>query len=47
MRILRVRFDSKLTLETHLREAVSKAARSLGVVRLAGKLFHCPLVLMS
>ena len=41
-RILVVTLDSKLTFETHLREVVSKAARSLGVVRGAGKLFDCP-----
>ena len=41
--------DSKLTLEMHAREVVSKAAmcRNLGVVRRAGKLFDCPRVLKS
>ena len=47
MRILEVTFDSKLTFETHLREVVSKAARSLVVVRRAGELFDCPRVLKS
>ena len=37
--------DSKLTFETHFQEVVSKAARSLRVVRQAGKLFDCPRVL--
>ena len=31
----------------HLREVVSKAARSLGIVRRAGKLFNCPRGLKS
>ena len=35
--ILGVTFDSKLTFEIHLREVVSKAARSLDVVLRAGK----------
>ena len=47
LRILGVTFDSKLTLQMHLRQVVSKAARNLGVVRRAGKLFDCPLVLQS
>ena len=34
-----------LTFETHLREVVSKAARSLDVVRRVGKLLDCPRVL--
>ena len=37
----------KLTFEIHLREFVSKAARSLGVVRLEEKLFDCPRALKS
>ena len=45
LRIFRVTFDSKLTFETHLREVVSKAARSLGVVPRLGKLFDCSRVL--
>ena len=47
LRILGVTFDSKLTFEIQLREVVSKAARSLGVVRQAGQLFNCPRVLKS
>ena len=47
LRILGVTFDSKLTFEAHLREVVSKAARNLGVVRRAGKLFDCPSALKS
>ena len=39
VRILGVTLDSKLTFETHLREVVSQVARSLGVMRRAGKLF--------
>ena len=46
-RILGVTLDSKLTFETHLCEVVSKAARSLGVVHCAGKLFDCSRVLLS
>ena len=38
---LEVTFDSKFTFETHSREVVSKAARSLGIVHRAGKLFDC------
>ena len=38
---------SKLTFETHLREIVSKTARSPRVVCRAGKLFDCPRVLKS
>ena len=37
--IFGVTFDSKWKFETHLREVVSKAARSLGVLRRAKKLF--------
>ena len=37
LRILGISLDSKLTFKTHLREVVSKAARSLGVVSRAGK----------
>ena len=40
--ILEVTFASKLTFEMHLKEVVSKAARNLGVMRQAGKLFDCP-----
>ena len=40
-------FASKLTFETHLHELVSRAAKSLGVVPRAGKLFYCPRVLKS
>ena len=47
LRILGVTLNSKLTLGIHLHEAVSKSARSLGVVRQAGKLFDCPCVLKS
>ena len=47
LRILGVIFGSKLTFETHLREVVLNASRSLGVVRQAKKLFDCPLVLKS
>ena len=47
MRILGVTIDSKLTFETFLQEFVSKAARILGVVRRAEKLFECPHVLKS
>ena len=45
MRILGVTIDSKLTFEAHLREVASVAARSLEVVRRAGKLFRYPRVL--
>ena len=41
LRILGVPFNSKLTFETHLREVVSKTARSLGVVRRTRKLYDC------
>ena len=44
-RILGVTFDSKLTFENQLRGVISMAARNLGVVRRAGKLFdylHMP-----
>ena len=47
LRILGVTFIFKLTFETHLREIGSKAARRVGVVRRAGKLFNCPHVLKS
>ena len=46
-RIVGVTSDSKLRIETHLREVVSKAAWSLGVVRRTGKLFDCPRVLKN
>ena len=39
LRILEVTLDSKLPFETHLREVVSRAARSLWIARRAGKLF--------
>ena len=45
LRILVVTLDSKMTSETHLWKVVSRAARSLGIVRRAGKLFACPRVL--
>ena len=41
LRILGETLDSKLTFETHMREVMSKAARSLGIVSLAGKLSTC------
>ena len=44
LHILRVTLDSNLTFETHLRKVESKAARRLGVVSRAGKLFDCPRV---
>ena len=47
LRILGVTFNFKLTFETHLREVVSKAVMSLGVVRRTGKLFDRPCVLKS
>ena len=47
LRILGVTFDSKVTFETHLREVVSKAVMSLGVVHRAGNLFDCPRVLKN
>ena len=47
MRILSVTLDSNLTFETPLREVETNAARSLGVVRCAGKLFDCPRELKS
>ena len=45
MLILGATLDSELTFETHLWKDVSKAARNLGIVRRAGKLFDCPRVL--
>ena len=45
LRILGVTLDSKLTLETQLREVVSKPAKNLGVVHRKGKLVACPRVL--
>ena len=47
MPILGLPSDSKLKSETHLREVVSKAARSLEIVRRVGKLSDCPRVLKS
>ena len=44
LRILGATFYFKLTPKTHLREVVSKAARSHGVVLRARKLFDCPRV---
>ena len=38
---------SKLTFETHLRGVGLKGAKSLGVVRRAGKLYDCPRGLKS
>ena len=46
LRFLEANLHSTLTFETHLRN-VSKAARSLGVVRRPGKLFDCPSVLKN
>ena len=43
---LGVTLDSKLTFDTHLHEVMSKAAKSLGAVRRAGKV-DCLLVLKS
>ena len=43
-RILGIILYSKLMFETHLQDVVSKTARSLEVVRRAGKLFGCPRV---
>ena len=42
LRILEVALGTKLTFETHLWDVVSKATRSLGVVRQTGKLFDYP-----
>ena len=39
--ILGATFYSKVTLETHLREVVSKVVRSLGAVLRPEKLFDC------
>ena len=47
LRILGVALDSKLTFKTCSGEVVSKTAKSLGVMRRAGKLFDCPRVLKS
>ena len=47
MRIFEITLDSTLTFEIHLREVVSKAVRSLGVVHRAGKLFAFRHVLKS
>ena len=47
LRILEVTFNYKFTFETHLRVAVSKAARILSVVRRAGNLFDYVRVLKS
>ena len=47
LRILGVPLDFKLTLETYLREVVSKAVRSLGVVRRARKLLDYTRVVKS
>ena len=40
-RILGVTLDSQLTFEIHLREVMTRTARSLSVVLQAGKLFDC------
>ena len=45
--ILGATLDSKLSFEPHLREVVSKAAISMGVVRQTGKLVDCLRVLKS
>ena len=47
LHILGITFESKLTFETHLHKVVSKAARSLSIVRRAGELFDCQCVLKS
>ena len=47
MRILVITLDAKLAFETHLREVMSNAAKSLSVVRRAGSLYGCPSVLKS
>ena len=47
LRILGTTLDSKLSFDTYLQEIVSKAARSLGVIRRAGKLLGCSRVLKS
>ena len=39
--MLGVALATKLTFETHLREVVSKAPNSLGIVRRIGKLLDC------
>ena len=41
LRVLGVTLESHLPFKNHLREAVSKAARSSGVVCRAGKLLGC------
>ena len=45
--ILGVTLDSMLTFGTHFREVMSKAARTLGILCRAGKLFDCPRVLKN
>ena len=45
LHILGVTLNSKLTFGTHLREVVSKAARSLWILHRAGKLYDYPRVL--
>ena len=47
LRVLEVTFDSEVAFEMFFREVVSQAARNLGVVRRAGKLFDCLRVLKS
>ena len=47
LRIHGITFDSKLTFDTHLREVVSKAARSFGAIRQKRNLFNCPRLLKS
>ena len=37
--ILGVRFDSKLTFEAHVRDVVSTAFRSVGIMRRSSKIF--------
>ena len=47
LRILVVTLDSELAFETYLREVMSQAVRSLGVVRRTGKLCNCLRILKS
>ena len=43
--ILGVRFDSKLTFEAHVRDVVSTASRSVGIMRRANRIFSNSVVL--
>lgn len=45
--ILGVRFDSKLTFESHIRDVVASSSRSLGIMRRAAKIFDSTDVLVS